>query len=273
MQENSSTRLRALRYCAELVDCIEINSTFYRFPVARHCASWAERVDGLRTCFSAKLPQEFTHRGSTDAAAAREVCSGFAPLREAGRLTTLLAQFSYRFERSPSSLTQLAWLRDNFAAVAPLTVEVRHRSWGTPEALDELRGLDIAVANLDYPGAASGFGPRVTDINGPNGLAYFRVHGRNSDAWFDKKAGRDEVYNYEYTGAEVAELAGRATELGGAARETLVVANNHFHGKAMKLVLQLLALYRQARVQVPGPLLDAYPDLREIAEPQKGQLF
>jgi uncharacterized protein YecE (DUF72 family) len=47
-----------LRYCAEHVDLIEINNTFYRFPVAEHCASWVQRVEDLSTEFSAKIPAE-----------------------------------------------------------------------------------------------------------------------------------------------------------------------------------------------------------------------
>lgn len=262
-----------LRYCAEYVDCIEINSTFYRFPVARYCESWARRVEDIGTHFTAKLPRDFTHQSVRDDAAAAEVRAGFDPLREAGRLTALLAQFSYRFDRSDENLEHLRWMRDAFSPVAPLTIEVRHRSWASPAALDELRALGVGVANLDYPGTASGFGVRSTEIHARPGIAYFRLHGRNADAWFDKKAGRDEVYDYAYSSDEVTEIADRAAEIGAVASRTIVVANNHFQGKAMKLVLELLARYRDAPVPVPDPLLRTYPELREIAARPPGKLF
>lgn len=262
-----------LRFCAEFVDFIEVNSTFYHIPLARNCESWVRRTEEFGTRFSAKLPQEFTHRLSTDPVAARETCHGFDPLACSGRLATLLAQFSYRFERTARNTDHLRWLRDSFAAVAPLTVEVRHATWATPAALEVLRELDFTVANLDYPGGSTGFGVHATGINGPNDLAYFRVHGRNADAWFDKDAGRDQVYDYEYSSSEVAELGRRADELAHAASAVVVVANNHFQGKAMKLVLQLLAAYRKCPVPVPDPLLAAYPDLRAIAAHPPGRLF
>ncbi len=262
-----------LRYCAGFVDYIEINSTFYHFPVARNCASWVRRVADLPLKFTAKLPGEFTHTLSSSGAAAAQVRDGFEPLAESGRLTTLLAQFSYRYERSRRSVDQLRWLRDQFGSVAPITVEVRHRSWSTPAALDELRELDVGVANLDYPGAGSGFGVRATGINGPAGIAYFRLHGRNADAWFDEDAGRDEVYDYEYPSVEVAGIAKRARELSERANETLVIANNHFRGKAMKLVLELLATHRDTRIPVSEPMLRRYPALGEIAESPPGMLF
>jgi uncharacterized protein YecE (DUF72 family) len=263
-----------LRYCAEFVDYIEINSTFYRFPVARHCESWVRSVEDLPTKFTAKVPQDFTHAHSRDVGAAHEVCAGFAPLSESGRLRSLLAQFSYRFERSKANLAHLEWIRDAFSPVAPITVEVRHASWATTDGLSELRDLGLAVANLDYPGASTGFGVRATGINGSNNLAYFRLHGQNADAWFDKEAGRDEVYDYDYNNIEVAAIHDRAVELAQQAHETVVIANNHFEGKAMKLVVELLAAYRQTRVPVPSSLVNAYPDLKAIsADAQQGWLF
>jgi uncharacterized protein YecE (DUF72 family) len=263
-----------LRYCAEFVDYIEINSTFYRFPVARHCESWAQRVEDLPTRFTAKVPQEFTHTGSRDADAAREVRSGFAPLADSGRLATLLAQFNYRFERTKAHLAYLNWLCAEFSPVAPITVEVRHASWATPDGLSQLRDIGVAVANLDYPGESTGFGVLPTGINGPADRAYFRLHGRNADAWFDKDAGRDAVYDYEYSGVEVIEVQDRATQLARAAQETVVIANNHFQGKAMKLVVELLASYRQTKVPIPEPLVNRYPSLAAISERgQQGLLF
>ena len=262
-----------LRFCAEYVDLIEINNTFYRFPVAAHCASWVRRVEGLSTEFSAKIPGDFTHRLVRDAGAAQQVVEGFAPLAESGRLLALLAQFSYRFEWSERNLDHLAWLRESFGSVAPLVVEVRHKSWASAEGLAELRELSVAVADLDYPGAESGFSAPPTGCHGPEGIAYFRLHGRNEKAWFDKDAGRDETYDYEYGSSEIEQLGERAGELGTHAASILVVANNHFEGKAMKTALELAARHLQAKVAVPQALLEHYPDLRRIAKRQQEGLF
>lgn len=262
-----------LRFCAEFVDYIEVNSTFYQIPVARNCASWVERVDGLPTLFSAKLPREFTHDLLDDPDLVAATRAGFAPLAASGRLRTLLAQFSYRFACTEANVAHLGWICDQFVEVAPLTVEVRHRSWAETRGLDVLRGLGVAVAHLDYAGADSGFGLDDTGLHGSHGLAYLRLHGRNQ-AWFDKEAGRDQVYDYEYPAAEVEGIAARAARLARAAQETVVIGNNHFQGKAMKVVVELLAhLEDRGEVPVPEPLVRTYPSLAAIARRPPGMLF
>ena len=242
-----------LRFVAERVDLIEINNTFYHPPVAKNCASWAERTQDLGTFFTAKLPQEFTHDGHRDGELIAATRAGFAPLVASGRLLALLAQTNFRVEANEATLAHLAGLQDAFGDLAQLVVEVRHRSWNAEAPLDRLQQLGIAVANLDYPGAATGFSRDVTARNGRGGIAYFRLHGRNP-AWFQKDAGRDQVYDWQYSAREVQQITARLQRIAVDATRTLVVANNHFHGKAMKLVEELLAWYRGAPEAGPaGP--------------------
>lgn len=232
-----------LRAVAQKVDLIEINSTFYRPPSAKNCASWAERTQDLGTRFTAKLPHEFTHERRFTAALVDECRAGFAPLCASGRMLGLLAQFNHEFVFGPAAVTHLGALVEAFAADTRVFVEVRHRSWNAEPALDALRGLGVGVLDLDYPGAVGGFSRDVAGVPAPGGLAYFRLHGRNP-AWFRKDAGRDEVYDWEYSPHEVSMLAGRLDRIGQGAAQTLVVANNHFHGKAVKVIEDLLAWYR-----------------------------
>lgn len=262
-----------LRFCAEFVDLIEINSSFYHVPSARNAESWAGRVEDLpEFFFTAKLPQEVTHKGELTSELVEQAQEGFAPLVEAGRLLMLLAQFSYRFTFTPDNLVYLREIHEAFAGIAPIAVEIRHGSWGREDGLDALTDLPCTVVNLDYPGSQSGFGPYVTGMNGPKGVAYFRLHGRNAKAWFDKDAGRDAVYDYEYSDAEVTKLAERARAIDEGAAQTIVVANNHYLGKELKLALELEAWYRQQKVKVPELLLRTYPSLARIAAGQ-GELY
>lgn len=232
-----------LRAVAERVDVLEINNTFYRPPLARHCASWVERTADLGTCFTAKLPQEFTHRGSRDPELVAQVRAGFAPLLASGRCLGLLAQFNWRLQADAEALAHLEFLTRAFGGDTALVVEVRHRSWNAQWALDALGELGVSVANLDYPGMTGGFSRDVAGA-GAQGLAYYRLHGRNRAAWFDKAAGRDQVYDWEYSAGEVAQIEARLVRIAATAPRTLVIANNHFHGKAMKLIEELLAWYR-----------------------------
>ena len=254
-----------LRAVARHVDLIEINSTFYRLPDPAQCGAWVRRTEDLGTLFSAKVPQEVSHGGASDPDLLARICGGFEPLAASGRLRTLLLQFSYRFENTQHNRRWLGAVLAGLAPVAPITVEVRHQSWGQRSALAALEDLGVAVAQLDYPGATTGFGVRDTHVHGPMSTAYFRLHGRNRHAWFKKGAGRDQVYDHEYDDVEQQELRDRLLEIATGARETLVVANNHFHGKAMKVMLQLMAWYRGARVEVPEGMLSRFPDLAAVA--------
>ena len=105
------------------------------------------------------------------------------------------------------------------------------------------------------------------------GFAYLRLHGRSA-AWFDRSAGRDAVYDWLYPADQVRGLAARARAVHQAVGATLVVANNHFEGKAMKVALELRAGLGEARVEVPELLLDRYPDLGAVALRRgQGRLF
>ncbi len=231
-----------LRAVAERVDLVEINSTFYGVPSSKNCASWARRTEELGTRFTAKLPQQFTHARSFDDALVREVCDGFGPLAETGRLEGLLAQFNHELRFEPASVELVGRLASAFSATAPLFVEVRHRSWNADHALAALAACGVTVLELDYPGMVGGFSRDVTGVH-EGGVAYFRLHGRNR-AWFRRGAPRDEVYDWRYSDREVQQLKDRLGRIGQCATKTLVVANNHFHGKAMAVIEQLLAHYR-----------------------------
>lgn len=232
-----------LRAVAQRVDLIEINNTFYRPPSAKNCRSWVERTEDLGTRFTAKLPHEFTHERRFDAALVATTRDGFAPLCASGRLVGLLAQFNHEFPFSPAAVEHVAALAQAFGGDTQLFVEVRHRSWNEQAALDALQGFEVAVLELDYPGMASGFARDVTGVHGRAGIAYLRLHGRNR-AWFRKDAGRDEVYDWHYSAGEVEQIGRRLQRIENAATKAIVVANNHFHGKAMQVVEDLLAWYR-----------------------------
>ena len=232
-----------LRAVAQRVDVVEINSTFYGLPSAKNCRSWAERTVDLGTRFTAKLPQAFTHERRFDGALVAQVREGFEPLVASGRLLALLAQFDHSLACGPAAIELLARLAQAFGDLVPLCVEVRHPSWNAAVALEALRGLRVGALELDYPGMVGGFSRDVTGVHAPGGLAYFRLHGRNR-AWFRKGAGRDEVYDWRYAPDEVRQLEQRIQRIAATAARTVVVANNHFHGKAMAVVEELLAWYR-----------------------------
>ena len=99
-----------LRHLARFLDCLEINSTFYRVPSPRTVADWVRRTDGLPGfLFTAKVHRSFTHGDDADTgpADARAFLDALAPLREAGRLGALLLQFPWSFRDSPDARRRL----------------------------------------------------------------------------------------------------------------------------------------------------------------------
>ena len=262
-----------LAFCARYVQLLEVNSTFYRTPNPAVTARWIERTRALGTLFTAKLGQVFTHERRLSATDIDAFRAAMQPMSASGRLRALLAQFAHSFACDEGARDHLTRVVATFTDVAPIAVEVRHGSWQTPSALAFLRGLDVSLVHLDYPTRDTSFDLRLTGVHAHD-LAYFRLHGRNAEAWGRKGAERDEVYDWVYSAAEVDDVALRLRAIAQQAGTTLVVANNHFEGKAMKLALELVAKTSGAKVAVPDLLLATYPDLATVARRTgQGRLF
>jgi len=251
-----------LMYVSGFVDCIEINSTFYRPPSERNTRSWLQRTsDKPEFFFTAKLHQSFTHEGRIDTVIVKQFHEGFAPMLEAGKLKHLLVQFRYDFADNPRNREHLAKIVSQFNDAFSLVVELRHKSWERQDALDALEAIGVAVCNLDYPTSRQSFNLQHCTVGR---AGYFRMHGRNAEKWFSK-AGRDEVYNYLYNEGELAAIKERLDVLGRAFESLTVIANNHYRGAELANALELKALVTGQKQPVPEGLLRAYPNLAKIA--------
>jgi uncharacterized protein YecE (DUF72 family) len=258
----TDSKLDQLRYISGLVDCMEINSTFYRPPFERTTKSWLDRTaDKPGFFFTAKLHKSFTHEGRMDTKIIRDFHEGFEPLLEAGKLKHLLIQFRYDYDDTPDNRHHLSEIVKNFADAFDPAVEVRHKSWQSPEALEFLDGLGVTVCNLDYPTTYNSFDMQDCTI-GRSG--YFRLHGRNAKAWFSK-AGRDETYNYYYNEKELGQIKDRIDRLKKALAVLTVITNNHYRGAELANALELKALMTGQKQLVPEGLLKTYPNLAKIA--------
>jgi uncharacterized protein YecE (DUF72 family) len=266
-------------YLAEFFDTIEINTSFYQPLHPDHAAQWIERVAANpRFVFAAKLWQRFTHeiRPTTSGSAAedeRAVRAGFDVLRAANKLGAVLLQFPFSFHRTAETVAYLTTILKRFADY-PLVVEVRHGSWDSPETLELLRTSGVSFCNIDQPIIGRSLGPSA-QITSP--VAYVRLHGRRYDTWFsdDATIPTHERYNYLYSSEELAPWATRVRKVTERARETFVVANNHFQGKSVVNALQLIHILKGSKVKVPEPLRRQYPQLEEIADapPAEPMLF
>lgn len=258
-----------LKYVSRYVDCIEINSTFYRPPNEGTTQSWLERVaqkEGF--FFTAKLHKSFTHEGKIDLKVVKQFHTGFGPLLEAGKLKKLLVQFRYDFDDNKNNRSHLTKIVKSFSDSFDLAIELRHKSWEQSEALEFLERSNVSVCNLDYPVMYNSFNLKNCFI-GKSG--YFRLHGRNSEKWFSKEAGRDETYDYYYTAKELDQIKVRIEQLAMALEYLIVVTNNHYKGAELANAIELKCLLSRQKREVPEGLLETYPELSKVASNK--QLF
>jgi uncharacterized protein YecE (DUF72 family) len=249
---------------ARLFDLIEVNTTFYR-PLARKTAEeWVGRVRakaGFR--FTAKLVRRFTHDDpQTWTRADRDTFrDGVAPLQEAGLLGPILVQFPFFFAASDANLVRLVRIRKAFPDHA-LVLEVRHRSWIEAAQLKRVSELGYSFCNVDQPLAPTSI-PLGDHVTGP--IGYLRLHGRNAEKWFDRKAAVHEKYDWLYSEPEVARLVQTATQIRARTEELYVVANNHFAGKGPANALEIAQALTGVCAEVPESLVRVYPRLARLS--------
>lgn len=264
-------RLHPLSYLARYVDCVEVNSTFYRTPPVPMVQGWLKAVasrPGFQ--FAVKVHQTFTHERKDFSAGDVEAFQrAVEPLAAAGRLAALLFQFPWSFRNTEAHRDYLAGLFSLFAG-SPMALEVRHGSWDDPDFFAFLRGRRVAFCNIDQPAIGASLRPTAV-VTDPR-FAYVRLHGRNAKDWFREGAGRDARYNYLYAKNELEEWIGRIKELGRSTDRIYVITNNHYRGQALANALQIKNLTSGKKLEVPEELLRQYPVLEEIIERlRKGQ--
>ncbi len=271
-------------YLAEFFDTIEINTSFYQPLRPDHAAQWIERVSANpRFVFTAKLWQRFTHEtilAASDSATPhhsasgpaleinaedeRAVRAGFDVLRSANKLGAVLLQFPFSFHRTKGTAEYLAAVLQRFADY-PLVVELRHASWNGQETFDLLREYKAGFCNIDQPVIGRSIEPSAETTSA---VGYVRLHGRRYDTWFsdDEAVPGHERYNYLYSAEELAPWAERIRKVSEKARDTFVITNNHFQGKAVVNALQLISILKDGKLKVPEPLRQHYPELERIAD-------
>jgi uncharacterized protein YecE (DUF72 family) len=250
---------------ARMFDALEINVSFYRPVLPSMARSWLKAVAAYPAFrFTAKLWQGFTHqRGEPHEEERAAWLEGIGPLRDAGRLGAVLAQFPLSFRNTASSRAYLESLLDRFAGL-PLVTELRHVSWMTEEVLAMLAGRQVGWCNVDQPLLGDAAPPSTVVTSA---VAYVRLHGRNRADWLRRDAGRDARYDYLYSEEEIDEWARRIGLLRRRAPGTVtfIIANNHYRGQAAVNALELKSALSGGPVDVPDELLAAYPRLARVS--------
>ena len=279
-----------LAYYAQFFDYVELNSSFYAIPAAAMCERWVKetpegflfdvkchRLLSRHATKADALPKDL--RGEVELTdrenviltpdLEREVADRFlealAPLEKAGQLGALLLQMTPGFAPRSADLTALEpllrQLQGQETNPRRVVLELRHHDWldgrHRKETSTFLREQGVVLASIDGPPSDwkhFTIMPAVDEITDPR-LAYLRLHGRDAKAYLTGKTVA-ERFHYDYSDAELDEIAGRARHLAEGADEVHVVFNNNardFAPKAGERLRQRLGQMTRSRALPTRP--------------------
>jgi uncharacterized protein YecE (DUF72 family) len=152
---------------AQLFNCVEINSSFYRHHLPKTYARWADAVpEDFR--FSVKAPRAITH---ASVAVKATIDRFLNEIRELGeKLGPLLIQFPPKgaFKKSVASELFLSF-REKFNG--EIVCEPRHATWFELEAYELLKAYSISLVVADPKPVSSAPGALEHESR------YYRLHG------------------------------------------------------------------------------------------------
>ncbi|MEV5593936.1 DUF72 domain-containing protein [Streptomyces sp. NPDC052496] len=240
-----------LRHYAGRFPVVEVDATYYALPSERNSRLWAERTPedfrfdvkafslltghptrpaalpvDLRTAFVRRREFADAEDGGLLDEVWRRFSTAVEPLREAGRLGTLLFQFPPWFAPGARAEAFLARCRERTEGW-PVAVEFRHPEWWRDEERQAstakmLAELGVATVAVDMVQTLPVSIPPVAPVT-DDGLAVVRFHGRNA-AW--GSGSKEERFRYVYAKEELSEWVPRLRGMAERAGEVHVLFNN-----------------------------------------------
>jgi uncharacterized protein YecE (DUF72 family) len=253
-----------LGWYADYFRLVEVNSTFYAVPPANTLAGWCRQTPD-DFVFDVKLHRLLSRHstpvamlprglrplaGGTDkavltpkleAALVEVILESVEPMVAAGKLGALLLQLSPAFGPKKHALAELDPLLDKLAGHR-VAVELRNRNW-----LDEARRDDttaffrtrhVTWVTVDAPPGDHFMIMPAHDVVTDRRLAYLRAHGRNTRGYVSGRSVA-ERFDYDYSDAEVDQIADRAEQLAKIAIDTHIVFNNNNSNYAPRAAARL----------------------------------
>jgi uncharacterized protein YecE (DUF72 family) len=221
---------------------VEVNASFHAIPPRDRVEGWVRQTPP-DFVFDLKLHRAFgaPEMAARDAALMSRVLRSAEPLIESGKLGAFFLVLTPSFAAGGKSrLEELDGLVEKLRPHL-LAVELRHNGWVAGEqrerTLEFFRARGIVWIAVDMPRIkGSSIMPPVDEVTNPR-MAYLRLHGRRDD-WTKVKT-TEERHSYEYSDAELDEIAGRVRKLAEKAETVHVVANTHAQDFAPKAALAL----------------------------------
>ena len=266
-----------LRFYASQFPIVEVDSSYYAMPAPATAQLWAERtppgfvmnVKAFRLFTGHPTTPTVLHRDLQQALAAagpsffyrdlagelvdelwRRFREALLPLQAAGRLGLVHFQFAPWLQCEAAARAHVELCVQKMSGF-DLSVEFRHRSWFAGagrqrETLGFLRELGVAHTVVDGPQGFYNSVPALWEATHPR-YALLRLHGRNTATWNVKGQGTaSDRFNYDYPGAELAELVPRLERLALTAMQTHVIFNNNMEDQGQRNARSLIDLLAAA---------------------------
>ncbi|MFN8608324.1 MAG: DUF72 domain-containing protein [Vulcanimicrobiota bacterium] len=254
-----------LRFYADHFPLVEVDSSYYALPSPEMAQAWAERtppgflfnvkafrlftghqaqprvlptdlrqalaLDPTKNIYLKDLPQEIREQLWLRQAEAVQ------PLKAAGKFGAWHFQFAPWLAFHPENRALLEDSRSHLGH-DQMAVEFRNSSWYDQKhlnyTLDFLRELRASHVVVDAPRGVKPEIPTVWAVTDQR-LALLRLHGRNAETW-NKKGLKtsSERFNYDYSEAELAELATPVKALRAQAAQVDVLFNNNHEDQGQR---------------------------------------
>ena len=191
-------------YCNQSFNTVEINASFYRFPVRSWIKTWVKSPADFD--FSIKAHRSMTHYQRLKPNAVKtwkKFESLFKEMKD--RISFWLFQMPPTFAATSENMTRISKFFSELNLGNSAVIEFRHPSWWDKKAV--CKDVGATFCSVDAPGL-----PR--EIVSMNDALYLRLHGR--ETW----------YAYVYSEHELEEIIRTIKKLD-ACKEYIYLNNNH----------------------------------------------
>jgi len=254
-----------LRYDASQFPMVEIDSSYYAMPVPEVAQLWAERTPPGFT-FNIKAFRLFTGHQTAPASLPKDIAaalgpiakkhlyykempadlatetwrrfrSALEPLKRAGKLTAVHFQFAPWVAFHPENRKHIEVCQQQLDGYL-LAIEFRNKTWfegkHTAMTLDFERERKLVNVVVDEPQGIANYIPSIWEVTNP-ALTVVRLHGRNHATWNKKGlTSSADRFNYDYSDAELSELARMTCELSRQANLAQVIFNNNYEDQGQR---------------------------------------
>ena len=278
----ASTPEARLRFYATRFPLVEIDTSYYAIPLAQTSQAWADRTPG-HFAFNIKAFRLFTGHATSPRVLPPDLRAelpplkkenfyfrdvppelrralwdrfkeALEPLRASGKLGMVHFQFAPWLLRNKSGLAHVELCVEAMAGYT-VSVEFRNKTWFDDAHLGQTlafeRALNVVHTVVDGPQGFHNTVPPVWESTHMN-YSLVRLHGRNQETWNIKGATvASERFDYDYSDAELDDIAARVERLAPETFTTHVVMNNNNEDQGQRnaaTLTRLLEARRRARV-------------------------